>query len=97
METTLLAAALSNVVRLRALVAASEESAQVQRATVAAVLPKTQRRLLELRRLLASALIEASRQARDAGDSVQALELAREYATQDHLASSLELRESAGR
>lgn len=45
------------VLRLRALLAVSEESAQVQRATLGAVLPKTARRLLELERCLAVALI----------------------------------------
>lgn len=90
-------AALALSARLLASVKVAEESANLQRRTVGAVLRKTRRQLHGLRRDLAKALLEASRLSRDAGLDDQALELVRQYAEQDHLVNQLELEASAHR
>jgi hypothetical protein len=100
METTPaleLVAALADVSRLRAQVATSEESRDLQRRALGSVLPKTEQSLLCTRRALAAALLRASRLLRDAGLDEQALELLREHAAQAHLVEGLELRAAAGR
>lgn len=95
MTTSSLAAVLTLLETLRARLAESEESRDLQRRALGAVLPKTERRLLELRRELRAAALEASRLSRDAGLPEQALELAREFAALDHLVETAELRVSA--
>ena len=90
-------AALALSRRLLASVVTAEESRDVQRRSLGAVLPKTERQLLERRRLLAAALLEASRLSRDEGQETQALALLREHAMHAHLVEQGDLRASAGR
>lgn len=78
--------ALALVSRLEALVRTSEESRDLQRRTLGRVLPKTDAKLVQLRRELAAANLEASRVARDAGLDEIAHVLVRAYAAQEHLA-----------
>ena len=97
MTTSTLDAALALSARLLASVRSGEESRQLQRLSLGSVLPKTERQLLGRRRLLAAALVEASRLSRDAGLDAQALELVRAYGEQAHLIEQAELAASAGR
>lgn len=81
--------ALALVSRLGALLQTSEESRELQRRSLGLVLPKTERKLLELRRQLAAAHLEASRLARDAGLDEIALAQVRAYGHQEHLARTV--------
>lgn len=95
-DSSALASALAHVRTLRASVLEGEESRDLQRRTVGSILPKTERQLLERRRLLAAALVKASRLSRDAGDEQQALLLLREFSLVDHLVEQAQLKASAG-